>query len=87
MAVETHSASDAFGDLVVMSKRDVAIGRTRDDHDLSALDAGLRSHGGRYEEMVPFAVSEPLNDEYLAKAHGDLRNFDILDFVINGTRR
>lgn len=75
---------DRIGDLVVMSKRDVVIGRTPEHHDLSALRGGLRSHGGRYEEMVPLIISEPLNAEYVAKAASDPRNFDIFDFVTNG---
>ncbi|MBA4150371.1 MAG: phosphonoacetate hydrolase [Verrucomicrobia bacterium] len=78
--------ADRIGDLVVMSGRDVVVGRTTAHHDLSALDGGLRSHGGRYEEMVPFVISEPLNAGYQAKARGDLRNFDLFDFTINGTQ-
>lgn len=77
---------DRIGDLVVLSGRDVVVGRTPQDHDLSALDGGLRSHGGRYEEMVPLIVSEPLNATYLAKGHADPRNFDLFDFTINGTQ-
>jgi phosphonoacetate hydrolase len=79
--------ADRIGDLVVMSKRDVVIGRTPEHHDLNALRGGLRSHGGRYEEMVPFIISEPLNLEYTAKAAGDPRNFDIFDFAMNGIQR
>lgn len=75
---------DRMGDLVVMSGRDVVLGRTPDYHNLAELDAGLRSHGGRYEEMVPFLLSEPLNPAYRAKARRDVRNFDIFDFTING---
>jgi phosphonoacetate hydrolase len=40
---------------------------------------------GRYEEMVPFVLSAPLKPEYVAKAKGDPRNFDIFDFTCNGT--
>lgn len=76
--------ADRIGDLVVMSGRDVVLGRTPDDHDLSALEGGLRSHGGRYEEMVPLVLSEPLRPKYLAKAGGDPRNFDVFDFTVNG---
>lgn len=77
---------DRIGDLVVMSTRDAAIGRTPDDHDLSHLQGGLRSHGGRYEEMVPFLVSHPLNPTYQRLAQADPRNFDIFDFVCNGVQ-
>jgi len=76
---------DRTGDLVVLSARDVVVGRRPKYHDLSALDGTLRSHGGRYEEMVPMLISHPLSEEYKIKAAGDPRNFDIFDFTINGT--
>lgn len=76
---------DRIGDLVVLSGRDVVVGRRPQYHDLSALDGTLRSHGGRYEEMVPMIISHPLNDKYKMKAAGDPRNFDIFDFTVNGT--
>jgi phosphonoacetate hydrolase len=69
-----------------MAGRDVVLGRTPEYHDLKAIEGGLRSHGGRYEEMVPFVLSEPLKPEYVAKAQGDPRNFDIFDFTCNGSR-
>jgi phosphonoacetate hydrolase len=77
--------ADRLGELVVISGRDVVLGRTPDYHDLKALEGGLRSHGGRYEEMVPFIFNAPLKSEYAAKAAGDPRNFDIFDFDCNGT--
>lgn len=77
---------DRTGDLVVMSARDVVLGRRPQYHDLKALDGTLRSHGGRYEEMVPLIISHPLNEIYRMKAWGDPRNFDVFDFTINGTR-
>ena len=77
---------DRVGELVVLSGRDVVLGRTPEYHDLKALEGGLRSHGGRYEEMVPFLLSEPLKPDYAARAAGDPRNFDIFDFTVNGTR-
>ena len=75
---------DRIGDLFVLSARDWVIGRTPEHHDLSKLEDTLRSHGGRYEEMVPFLISEPLKAGYAALAKGDPRNFDIFDFVCNG---
>jgi phosphonoacetate hydrolase len=77
---------DRMGDVVVCAGRDVVLGRTPEWHDLSVVQEGLRSHGGRYEEMVPFVVSAPLEPEYLARARGDLRNFDLFDVICNGTR-
>jgi phosphonoacetate hydrolase len=75
---------DRLGDLVAISGRDVVLGRTPAHHDLSALKVGLRSHGGRYEEMVPFIFSKPLTSNYHQKGQGDPRNFQIFDFTING---
>ena len=75
---------DRMGDFVVCSGRDVVIGRTPAYHDLKAIEGGLRSHGGRYEEMVPFVFSAPLKPAYAARALGDPRNFDIFDFTCNG---
>ncbi len=77
--------ADRMGDFVVCSGRDVVLGRTPEWHDLSLIEEGLRSHGGRYEEMVPLLLSAPLKPQYAAKAQGDPRNFDLFDFVCNGT--
>jgi len=77
--------ADRIGDIVVLSARDVVLGRRPQYHDLSALDGSLRSHGGRYEEMISMIISEPLSDEYKLKASCDPRNFQIFDFTINGT--
>lgn len=77
---------DRTGDLVVLSARDVVVGRRPQYHDLSALDGTLRSHGGRYEEMVSMILSHPLNAAYTMKAAGDPRNFQVFDFLINGTK-
>ncbi len=75
---------DRIGDLVALSGRDVVIGRRPEDHDLRVLRRGLRSHGGRYEEMVPMIVSRPLTSDYARRAAGDLRNFDVFDLALNG---
>jgi len=76
--------ADRIGDLIVMSAADTVVGRSPEYHDLSKLDRPLRSHGGRFETMVPFIFSGPLNVEYEAKAADDPRNFDVFDFVCNG---
>ena len=76
--------ADRIGDLFVLSTRNSVIGRTPEYHDLGQLGGQLRSHGGRYEEMVPLVLSHPLNDDYYRKSQGDPRNFDIFDFVCNG---
>ncbi|MEM7383526.1 MAG: phosphonoacetate hydrolase [Verrucomicrobiota bacterium] len=77
-------AEDRIGDLTVLSGRNVVVGRDHESHDLSVLEGGLRSHGGRYEEMVPMVLSRPLGPEYRPLAQGDPRNFDIFDFTCNG---
>ena len=84
--IKLELPGDRIGDLFVLSERDWVIGRTPDHHDLGKLEGTLRSHGGRYEEMVPFLISKPLNDKYAALAKGDPRNFDIFDFICNGIK-
>ena len=76
--------ADRIGDLIVMSAADTVLGRSPEHHDLSQLDRPLRSHGGRFETMVPLIFSGPLNAEYAAKAAADPRNFDVFDYVCNG---
>jgi len=78
---------DRIGDLCVLAGRDVVLGRTPADHDLGLLRGSLRSHGGRYEEMVPMILSRPLTPHYAALMAGDPRNFDIFDFTCNGGTR
>ncbi len=84
-AKQLQLPSDRLGELIVISGRDVVLGRTPEYHDLKAVGSTLRSHGGRYEEMVPFVVSEPFSPAYAARAAGDLRNFDIFDFTCNAS--
>jgi len=78
---------DRIGDLVVLAGRTAALGTRVEEHDLAALEGGLRSHGGRYEEMVPFIVSAPLSAPYARQAALDLRNFDIFELTVNGAGR
>src|SRR5439155_363043 len=73
-------------DLVVTGDRNTVIGARAAEHDLSAL-AGhrLRSHGGTYEQSVPFLLSRPLTPEYLRLSQSQrLRNFAIFEFALNG---
>ena len=84
-ATRMELPADRMGDLVVCSGRDAVLGRTPEYHDLKAIEGGLRSHGGRYEEMVPLFISEPLSPDYQARARADVRNFDLFDFIVNGT--
>jgi phosphonoacetate hydrolase len=71
---------DRMGDIVVVSTRHVVLGTSASRHDLSGLDAPLRSHGGLTEQEVPLIANR--------KASGlardvELRNFDILDVAMN----
>ncbi|MEO2035720.1 MAG: phosphonoacetate hydrolase [Planctomycetaceae bacterium] len=84
-ALKLELPEDRIGDLVVLSGRNVVLGKTPGYHDLSVLNGGLRSHGGRYEEIVPLVISHPLSEAYIRKAQGDPRNFDVFDFACNGT--
>jgi phosphonoacetate hydrolase len=73
-------------DLVVTGDRNTVIGATAAEHDLSGL-AGhrLRSHGGCFEQRVPFLLSHQLTAEYLTGSESRRwRNFDIFDAALNG---
>ena len=77
--------ADREGDLVVLGDRETAIGTTQAEHDLSGLgDTPLRSHGGLSEQQVPFILSEPVSEAYASRTL--IRNFDILDYALNGTQ-
>lgn len=64
---------DRVGDVVLLSGRDVCIGTSPNRHDLSALNGPLRSHGGLWEQKVPFIVNRRV--EGLPGGHR-LRNYD-----------
>ena len=72
--------TDRIGDLVVVSTRHVVLGSARDRHDLSGLDAPLRSHGGVSEQTVPLILNRPVE---LAPDRPQLRNFDAYDLAFN----
>jgi phosphonoacetate hydrolase len=71
---------DRMGDVVAVSRRDWVIGTSEARHDLSGLDAPLRSHGGLSEQRVPLIVSRPAPG---LPAEARLRNFDIYDVALN----
>lgn len=78
---------DRQPDIAVISNAEMVIGAREASHDLSALQGyRLRSHGGVTEQQVPFILSEPLNDNYAARASSEtLRNYHIFDYAVNGT--
>ncbi len=73
---------ERIGDLIVISEKNKVIGTAAANHDLSGLDAPLRSHGGVSEQRVPLIVTRPVER---LDAERRLRNFDIFDLALNHT--
>ena len=71
---------DRIGDLVVIAERLTVIGTARERHDLSGLDAPLRSHGGISEQQVPLIANRPAEGLPPARRW---RNFDAFDLALN----
>ncbi len=73
--------ADRLGDVVIIAMRRAVLGTSRDRHDLSGLDAPLRSHGGLSEQSVPLLFNCRIRHAALGRR---LRNFDIFDLALNG---
>jgi phosphonoacetate hydrolase len=73
---------DRIGDLVVVSDRMIVLGTSVTRHDLSGLDAPLRSHGGVSEQTIPLLFNRTLAG---LMPQRQLRNFDIFDLALNHT--
>ena len=71
--------ADRMGDIIVISARDTVLGTAAARHDLSGLDAPLRSHGGLSEQRVPIVLNRPTRLDPGAR----LRNFDVFDVALN----
>ena len=71
---------DRIGDLVVISTRAVALGSAAAKHDLSGLDAPLRSHGGLSEQAVPLISNRRIAE---LDQNRRWRNFDAFEWVLN----
>jgi len=71
---------ERIGDIVVVSRKAYVIGTSADRHDLSGLDAPLRSHGGVSEQRVPLYCNR--KSPSLA-ADAKLRNFSAFDLALN----
>ena len=71
---------DRIGDLVVVSERFTVIGTSVTRHDLSGLDAPLRSHGGVSEQRVPLIINRKLPGLDMSRR---FRNFDAFDLALN----
>ena len=87
VAKELEQPLDREGDLAVVADKRTVIGGSEKDHDLSALKGKrLRTHGSLHEAMVPFILSEPLNDKYSNRAKDNtLRSREIFEYALNGT--
>jgi phosphonoacetate hydrolase len=72
--------ADRIGDLVVISRRSVVLGGAAARHDLSGLDAPLRSHGGLAEQPVPLVMNRRIGN---LDTNRRWRNFDAFDWVLN----
>ena len=72
--------ADRIGDVVVVSERSTVIGTSASRHDLSALDAPLRSHGGVSEQRVPLILNRRING---LDPQRRWRNFDAFDLALN----
>jgi phosphonoacetate hydrolase len=67
------------GDLVVLAERLSVLGTAASRHDLSGLDAPLRSHGGLSEQRVPLIANRPA----ALLPERRWRNFDAFDLGLN----
>jgi phosphonoacetate hydrolase len=72
--------ADRIGDLVCISERSTVIGTSAGRHDLSGLDAPLRSHGGTSEQRVPLILNRKLP---ALDPNRRVRNFDAFDLALN----
>jgi phosphonoacetate hydrolase len=79
--------ADRIGDVVVISDHCTVLGKAPEEHDLSLLEGGLRSHGGLAEQDVPFILNRPLTVPYQSKLSTELCNFDLFEFALNGVEQ
>ncbi|ACC74157.1 phosphonoacetate hydrolase [Paraburkholderia phymatum] len=73
--------NDRVGDIVVVSRKDTALGTRREEHDLSGLTVPLRSHGGIAEQVVPLIFNRRIDEARVAGKR--LRNFDVFEIALN----
>ncbi len=83
-AVVYQHPPDRIGDLSVASDARTALGKSAAKHDLSALSGGLRSHGGRHEQIIPIIISHPLSPLYAERHRAGVSNMDLHDLLLNG---
>jgi phosphonoacetate hydrolase len=78
-AVRFELPVDRIGDIVVFTDAETVVGTRPGEHDLSTLQAPLRSHGGRAEQEVPLFTNRPV----VLPEGRRLRNFDAFDVALN----
>jgi phosphonoacetate hydrolase len=83
-AVIYQHPEDRIGDLSISANARTVLGKRRADHDLSQLTGGLRSHGGRHEQLVPIIVSHRLSEPYSSWHRRGVSNTDVHDLLLNG---
>ncbi|TAK83349.1 MAG: phosphonoacetate hydrolase [Betaproteobacteria bacterium] len=71
---------ERMGDVIIVADKHVVLGTSRARHDLSGLDAPLRSHGGLSEQTVPLLFNRRTAG---IPGRDRLRNFDIFDLALN----
>jgi phosphonoacetate hydrolase len=76
---------DRIGDLSITADAQTALGKSAAKHDLSGIQSGLRSHGGRHEQLVPIIISRPLREPYATHHSAGVSNADIHHLLLNGT--
>jgi phosphonoacetate hydrolase len=72
--------ADRIGDIVCVAERFTVLGTARSRHDLSGLDAPLRSHGGLSEQRVPLVLNRRLAG---LDPRRHWRNFDAFALALN----
>ena len=72
--------ADRIGDIVIIAGEHMTLGTSAAQHDLSGLDAPLRSHGGVAEQVVPLLCNRRLPEAAGARRW---RNFDAFHIGLN----
>jgi phosphonoacetate hydrolase len=78
-----HLPADIIGDIVIFGDIWTVFGTEKRRHDL--IPKYLRSHGSLHEQNVPFVLNKKLDEKFKIKDGTELRNFQIFEYVLNGT--
>lgn len=80
---ELELPADRIGDFVVLAAPEYVLGTRESEHDLSALERPLRSHGSLHEQRVPLITNFVL--PHSRRTQG-LRNFDAFAIALDQER-